>query len=262
MLRLVSEPRPEERQAREGAREVVAQQVQVHVLLSASEEPDRGNYSVPTPPQCPFSRATIRCRPSQEAPQGHPSPKITRPLVPGNHIWHDTCGHLALQAQKVEDDLDQVELEAHVRQTEPEVSLQEQGNHLVMAALQVLAGFLWARVTTDEDDISVSYKTTNLGRATFLESLPLSNRADDASFPFGLRLGPTVRGFARGDTYCVTLVLVILLNCFIFDKFDLSSLLFLLSVIDAVARSQTGTRKEIKTTHVGVTTKLMPAEVN
>lgn len=40
-------------------------------------------------------------------------------------------------------------------------------------------------MTTGEDDISVDYNTTNLGRATFLESLALSNRADDASFPFG-----------------------------------------------------------------------------
>lgn len=43
----------------------------------------------------------------------------------------------------MEDGLDQVEVEAqaHVRQTTPEVSPQEQENHLVMAALQVLAGF-------------------------------------------------------------------------------------------------------------------------
>jgi hypothetical protein len=40
-------------------------------------------------------------------------------------------------------------------------------------------------VTADEDDILVVYNTTDLGRATFLESLPLSNRADDASFPPG-----------------------------------------------------------------------------
>jgi hypothetical protein len=41
----------------------------------------------------------------------------------------------------VEDDLDQVEVEAHVRQTRPEVSPPEQENHPVMAALQVSAGF-------------------------------------------------------------------------------------------------------------------------
>lgn len=141
MLRLVSEPRLEQQQGREGVQEVVAKRVEAQALLWASEEPDRGNCSAPTPPQYPFSRATTRYRPSQQAPQGHPSPKITRQLVPGNHIWHDTWGHLALQAQKAEDDLDQVELEAHVRQTMPEVSPQEQENHLVMAALQVLAGF-------------------------------------------------------------------------------------------------------------------------
>jgi len=38
--------------------------------------------------------------------------------------------------------------------------------------------------------------------------------------------------------HCVTLVLVILLNRFILHKFDLSSLLFLLGVIDAAAKSQ------------------------
>ena len=140
----VSEPRLEqqqEREEREGAREVVAQRVGAHALLSASQEPDRGNCSAPTPPQCPFSRATTRYHPSQRAPRGHPSPKITRQLVPGNQIWHDTWGHLALQAEKVEDDLDQVELEAHVRQTRQEASPQEQKNHPVMAALQVSAGF-------------------------------------------------------------------------------------------------------------------------
>jgi hypothetical protein len=41
----------------------------------------------------------------------------------------------------VEDDPDQVEVEAHVRQTRPEVSPQEQENLPVMAALQVSAGF-------------------------------------------------------------------------------------------------------------------------
>jgi len=41
----------------------------------------------------------------------------------------------------VEDDLDQVALEAHVRQTRPEASPQEQQNHPVVAALQVSAGF-------------------------------------------------------------------------------------------------------------------------
>ena len=41
----------------------------------------------------------------------------------------------------MEDDLDQVELEVHVRQTRPEVSPQEQQNHPVMGALQVSAGF-------------------------------------------------------------------------------------------------------------------------
>ena len=101
VLRRVSGPRLEQQEVREVAREVVAQRVAVHVLLSASEEPDRGNCLAPTPPQCPFSRATTRYRPSQRAPQGHPSPKITPQLVPGNHIWHDTWGHLALQAQKV-----------------------------------------------------------------------------------------------------------------------------------------------------------------
>ena len=188
MLRRVSEPRLEqqqEREEREEEREVVAQRVEEQALLSASEEPDRGNYSAPIPPQCPFSRATTRYRPSRRAPQGHPSPKITRQLVPGNHIWHDTWGHQALQAQKVEDDLDQVEMEAHVRLTTPEVSPQEQQNHPVMAALQVSAGFPLARVTAGEDDILVGCNTTDLGRATFLESLPLSNRADDASFPSG-----------------------------------------------------------------------------
>ena len=39
----------------------------------------------------------------------------------------------------MEDDLDQVELEARVRQTK--VSPQEQQNHPVMAALRVSAGF-------------------------------------------------------------------------------------------------------------------------
>ena len=145
MLRRVSEPQLEllqqEREEREGAQEVVAQRVEAQALLSASEEPDRGNCSAPTPPQCPFSRATTRYCPSLRAPHGHPSPKITRQLVPGNHIWHDTWGHLALQAQKVEDDLDQVELEAHVRQTRPAVSPQKQENHPVMAVLQVSAGF-------------------------------------------------------------------------------------------------------------------------
>jgi hypothetical protein len=41
----------------------------------------------------------------------------------------------------VEGDLDQVEMEVHVRLTTPEVSPQEQQNHPVMAALQVSAGF-------------------------------------------------------------------------------------------------------------------------
>ena len=40
-------------------------------------------------------------------------------------------------------------------------------------------------MTPGEDDISVGYNTTDLGRATFLESFPLSNRANDAGFPFG-----------------------------------------------------------------------------
>jgi hypothetical protein len=143
-LRRVSEPRLEqqqEREVREEVLEVAEQRVEARALLSASEEPDRGNCSAPTPPQCPFSRATTRYRPSRRAPRGHPSPKITRQLVPGNHIWHDTWGHLALQAQKVEGDLDQVEMEVHVRLTTPEVSPQEQQNHPVMAALQVSAGF-------------------------------------------------------------------------------------------------------------------------
>lgn len=41
----------------------------------------------------------------------------------------------------MEDDLDQVEVEAHVRQTTPEASQQEHENHPVMAAMQVSAGF-------------------------------------------------------------------------------------------------------------------------
>jgi hypothetical protein len=93
VLLRVSEPRLEqqqEREEREGVREVVAQRVEAQALLSASKEPDRDNCSAPTPPQCPFSRATTRYRPSRPAPQGHPLPKITRQLVPGNHIWHDT----------------------------------------------------------------------------------------------------------------------------------------------------------------------------
>lgn len=146
VLGRVSEPRLEqqlERGAREGAREVVAQRVEAQALLSASEEPDRGSCSAPTPPQRPFSRATTRYRPSQRAPQGHPSPTITRQLVLGNQIWHGTWGHPALRAKKVEDDFDQVEVEAqaHVRQTRPEVSPHEQENRLVMAALRVLVGF-------------------------------------------------------------------------------------------------------------------------
>jgi hypothetical protein len=144
VLPRVSEPRLEQQQELEeqvGARAVVVQRVEAQALLSASEEPDRGSCSAPTPPQYPFSRATTRYRPSQRAPQGHPSPKITRQLVPGNHIWHDTWGHLALQAQKAEDDLDQVKTEAHVMQTRTEVSPQGQENHPVMAALQVSAGF-------------------------------------------------------------------------------------------------------------------------
>ena len=40
-------------------------------------------------------------------------------------------------------------------------------------------------MTPGEDDISIGYNTTDLGRATFLESFAFSNRADDASFPFG-----------------------------------------------------------------------------
>ena len=47
----------------------------------------------------------------------------------------------------MEDDLDQVKLEVHVRQTRPEVSAQEQLNHPVRAVLQVSAGFPWARLT-------------------------------------------------------------------------------------------------------------------
>jgi hypothetical protein len=66
----------------------------------------------------------------------------------------------------------------------------------------------------------------------------MSDRADDASFTFGCWPGPAVRGFARGDMHCVTLVLVILLNCFVLHKFDVGSLLFLLGIIDAVADSQ------------------------
>lgn len=141
MLRGVSGPRLEEQEEQEEAREVVVQRVEARALLSPSEEPDRGNCLAPTPPQCPSSRATTRYRPSQRAPQGHPLLKITRQLVLGNHIWYDTWGHLVLQAQKVEDDLDQVELVAHVRQTMPGVSPQEHENHPVMAALQVSAGF-------------------------------------------------------------------------------------------------------------------------
>jgi hypothetical protein len=92
-------------------------------------------------------------------------------------------------------------------------------------------------VTSNEDDILLSYNTTDLGR-TLLESFPLSNRADDASFPFGRWSGPAVRGFTRRDMHCVTLVLVIPLNRFVPHKFDVCSLLFLLGIIDAVARSR------------------------
>lgn len=38
--------------------------------------------------------------------------------------------------------------------------------------------------------------------------------------------------------HCVTLVLVILLNRFVLQKFDVGSLLFLLGIIDAVADLQ------------------------
>ena len=92
-------------------------------------------------------------------------------------------------------------------------------------------------MTSDEDNILLDYNTTDLGGTTFLEPFPLSNRADNASFPFGWWPGPAVRGFARGDMHCVTLVLVVLLNRFVLHKFDVCSLLFLLGIIDAVARS-------------------------
>ena len=49
--------------------------------------------------------------------------------------------------------------------------------------------------------------------------------------------------------HCVTLVLVILLNRFIFHKFDLSSLLFLLGVVDAVAKSQQDLKGNKDNTH-------------
>ena len=92
--------------------------------------------------------------------------------------------------------------------------------------------------TSDVNKILPGYSTTDLGWTTFLESFPLSNRADDASFPFGRWPGPAVWGFARGDMHCVALVLVTLLSCFVFHKLDVSSLLFLLGIIDAVARSR------------------------
>lgn len=93
-------------------------------------------------------------------------------------------------------------------------------------------------MTRGEDDLLFDYNMTDLGGTTFLESFPSSNWADDASFPFWYWPGPAVRGFARRDVHCVTLVLVILLNRFVLQKFDLSSLFFLLGVIDAVARLQ------------------------
>jgi len=40
-------------------------------------------------------------------------------------------------------------------------------------------------VTPGEDGILVNCNTTDLGRSAFLESFPLSNRADDASFSSG-----------------------------------------------------------------------------
>jgi len=103
------------REEQEGARAVVVQRVEAQVLLSASEKLDQGSCSAPTPLQCPFSRATTHYHPSQQAAPGHPSPKITRRVVPRKHIWHGTWGYLALQARKVEDDRDLVEEEVHVR---------------------------------------------------------------------------------------------------------------------------------------------------
>lgn len=51
--------------------------------------------------------------------------------------------------------------------------------------------------------------------------------------------------------HCVTLVLVVLLNRFILHKFDLSSLLFLLGVIDADAKSQQELAMNKDNTHRG-----------
>lgn len=90
----------------------------------------------------------------------------------------------------------------------------------------------------------------------------MSDRADDASFPFGCWPGPAVRRFARRDMHCVTLVLVIPLNRFVLHKFDVRSLLFLLGIIDAVAGSQRDLVSKMRRTHIGLITRLMPADVN
>jgi hypothetical protein len=103
---------------------------------------------------------------------------------------------------------------------------------------------------------------TNLGWTTFFKQFPVSNGADNSSLSSRERPGTAVWGFARRDMYCVALILVISLNCFILHEFDLSSFLFLLGIVHAVAESRqklTGIRR---IAYIGLIKRLMLAEVN
>jgi hypothetical protein len=108
----------------------------------------------------------------------------------------------------------------------------------------------------------LSHKSTDLGRATFPKQFPVSNRADNPSVPFSGGPGPAVRRFTGRDMHCVALILVTVLNCFVLHKFDLSSLLFLLSIIHAVAESRQELMRIRRITYIGPIKRLMLAEVN